>query len=355
MCTARDPLLADTDGDGLNDGAEVQLWGTAWNDDIDGDGNINLLDSDADGDGMLDGMEVEIGKNPAEQDQQAQEGVVPQSEMTVLAVTSEEVQDGYYAAENALDGRADTFWHTSHIETMDETMSAHNHNITIDLGKFFILGGLRYMPRQDGSDEGNIAQYKVLVSRDGVNWGEPVAEGTFSADSTEKQALFYDTLGRYIKLEAVSEVNGMACACAAEINVLGVVPATVVDKDGDGLIDDDESAIFKTNPDLDDTDNDQMSDAEELLYWKSLWNGDIDMDGIVNLLDEDSDGDTYPDGYEKIKGYDPGDPTSHPTGLYDDITLGQVREETGGRRMFYILLLTVRTSSVQKARLMFLS
>jgi|GEM_PF-1781728 len=329
-----DPLMADTDGDGLLDGAEVALWGTAWKDDIDGDGKNNLLDSDADGDGMLDGMEVEIGKNPGEQDQQAQEGVVPQSEMTILAVTSEEVQSGYYAAENSLDGRADTFWHTSHIETMDETMSAHNHNITIDLGKFYVLGGLRYLPRQDGFNEGNIAQYKVLVSRDGVNWGDPVAEGSFSADSTEKEAFIYDTLGRYLKLEAVSEVNGLACACAAEINVLGVEPETIVDKDGDGLIDVDESNVFKTNPDVADTDQDQMTDAEELMYWKSLWNGDIDDDGIINLLDEDSDGDTYLDGYEKIKGYDPGDATSHPTGLDDDITLGQLREELAAAGCF---------------------
>ncbi|MFZ2633053.1 MAG: LamG-like jellyroll fold domain-containing protein [Desulfosalsimonadaceae bacterium] len=51
-------LLADTDGDGINDGAELAYWGIDWNTDYDGDGLNNLKDADADNDGVNDGNEV---------------------------------------------------------------------------------------------------------------------------------------------------------------------------------------------------------------------------------------------------------------------------------------------------------
>ncbi|PON16719.1 hypothetical protein C2W62_17005 [Candidatus Entotheonella serta] len=63
-----DPNKADTDGDGINDGAEVALWKDAWNQDNDGDGLINLLDRDADGDNVSDGAEIADGTEPLDKD-----------------------------------------------------------------------------------------------------------------------------------------------------------------------------------------------------------------------------------------------------------------------------------------------
>lgn len=60
------PALLDTDADGLDDGAEVNYWGSAWNADIDGDGIINLLDSDSDNDGHMDGDELTLGTDPGD-------------------------------------------------------------------------------------------------------------------------------------------------------------------------------------------------------------------------------------------------------------------------------------------------
>ncbi len=63
------PGLADTDSDGIADGQEVAYWldqGTSWNDDPDGDGLVNLLDSDSDGDGIPDGTEVADGTDPGD-------------------------------------------------------------------------------------------------------------------------------------------------------------------------------------------------------------------------------------------------------------------------------------------------
>jgi hypothetical protein len=50
-----DPDKSDTDNDGLNDGAEVTFWGNDWDADFDNDGIINLLDVDSDNDGYNDG------------------------------------------------------------------------------------------------------------------------------------------------------------------------------------------------------------------------------------------------------------------------------------------------------------
>ena len=62
------PELFDTDGDGLSDGDEISYWGSLWNEDSDGDGIINLLDSDSDNDGFSDGMEVNYGYDPNDPD-----------------------------------------------------------------------------------------------------------------------------------------------------------------------------------------------------------------------------------------------------------------------------------------------
>jgi hypothetical protein len=60
-----DPNRRDTDGDGINDGEELAFWGNDWDADIDRDGLINLLDPDSDGDGILDGEEIRNGTDPA--------------------------------------------------------------------------------------------------------------------------------------------------------------------------------------------------------------------------------------------------------------------------------------------------
>jgi Bacterial TSP3 repeat len=61
-----DPNNPDTDGDGINDGDEVEFWGYDWDMDFDNDGIINLLDSDADGDGFSDGTEKDEGFDPGD-------------------------------------------------------------------------------------------------------------------------------------------------------------------------------------------------------------------------------------------------------------------------------------------------
>jgi hypothetical protein len=58
--------LADTDGDGLDDGEELAYWGINWSTDYDSDGLNNLVDPDADNDGANDGDEIAFDTDPTD-------------------------------------------------------------------------------------------------------------------------------------------------------------------------------------------------------------------------------------------------------------------------------------------------
>jgi hypothetical protein len=62
------------------------------------------------------------------------------------------------------------------------------------------------------------------VSADGEEWGDPVAAGAWRKDRAEREVTFAAAQGRYVRLVALSEVNGKQYASAAEINVLGWSP-----------------------------------------------------------------------------------------------------------------------------------
>jgi hypothetical protein len=143
--------------------------------------------------------------------------LIPQSQMTILAVDSEELAEGSYPADNAIDGRADTLWHT------EWSYSNPNppHELTIDLGGLYNVQGFRYLPRQDSVANGNVAEYAFYISVDGVKWQAPATSGVFAADRSEKEALFQGRIGRYVRFEALSEINGRPWTCAAEFNVIG--------------------------------------------------------------------------------------------------------------------------------------
>jgi hypothetical protein len=104
------------------------------------------------------------------------------------------------------------------------------------------------------------------------------------------------------------------------------------DEDGDGILTGDEIAL--TDPNDCDTDGDGFWDGEEYNYWTQraedqayipdwlrekhpsvteeqeffglyLPHGDLDGDGVINILDEDSDNDSVADGIEIERGTDP--------------------------------------------------
>jgi F5/8 type C domain/Putative Ig domain len=143
--------------------------------------------------------------------------VIPQTNWSLKYADSQETtcEDG--AAVNAFDGDNGTFWHTQWCGGNPPPP----HEIQIDLGGSYSMDGFRYLPGQDGGINGTIAKYEFYISADGVNWGSPVATGIFTNTTSEKEVRFAAAAGRYVRLRALSEVNGKPWTSMAEINVLG--------------------------------------------------------------------------------------------------------------------------------------
>jgi hypothetical protein len=143
--------------------------------------------------------------------------VIPRTGWKLLYVDSQETSGENAAATNAFDGNTATFWHTQ--------WSAANppcpHEIQIDLGTTRTVGGFRYLPRQDDGLNGTIAKYEFYLSSDGLTWGSAVATGTFAGTQAEKEVIFTSRSARYVRLRALTEINGNPWTSAAELNVLG--------------------------------------------------------------------------------------------------------------------------------------
>ena len=157
--------------------------------------------------------------------------LLPQSGWAVIYVDSQQTGCFNGAASNAIDGNPATFWHTQFCGASPPLP----HEIQIDLGASYTLSAFQYLPRQDGSACGWIKQYEFYISPDGINWGTPVATGTFDYTGytikcpgpgagipTPRQIGFPAAIGRYIRLRALSEMNGTPYTSAAEINVLSI-------------------------------------------------------------------------------------------------------------------------------------
>jgi lysophospholipase L1-like esterase len=137
-------------------------------------------------------------------------------------VDSEELVGSDGRGVNGFDGNTGTIWHTQWLNGAPPPP----HEIQINLGRSANLNGFVYVPRQDRSN-GRIGQYEFYVSTDGVNWGSPVATGTFANTATGKQVSFAPKTGQYVRLRGLSEVNGNPWTSMAELNLLGqcIAPA----------------------------------------------------------------------------------------------------------------------------------
>jgi galactose oxidase len=135
-----------------------------------------------------------------------------------VTADSQETTVSNNPATNVLDGNAGTIWHTK----FSGTAAPLPHTLTIDMHANVSVGGLVYLPRNDGWTNGRVGQYKVEVSSNGTAWGSPVATGTFADDATVKTVVFGAVTARYVRLTALSEAgNRGQWTTAAEINLLG--------------------------------------------------------------------------------------------------------------------------------------
>ena len=77
----------------------------------------------------------------------------------------------------AIDDNPGTWWHTQ----FEGDSPVPPHSLIVDMGKPAQISGFRMLPRQDKLPNGNIAKFRFFVSTNGVDWGQPVAEGDFSS------------------------------------------------------------------------------------------------------------------------------------------------------------------------------
>lgn len=150
--------------------------------------------------------------------------------------------------------------------------------------------------------ESDLAGYKVYYGNASGYYPYSIDVG----NQTSVQILALDEGEKYFfSLKAYDQVGNYS-NFSEEITII----TPVADTDSDKIPDRDEISLFLTNPNDPDSDNDGMNDGEELAYWGSSWSEDIDQDGFVNILDDDSDSDYYLDGQEYTAGLDPGKPDS---------------------------------------------
>jgi hypothetical protein len=135
----------------------------------------------------------------------------------IASIKSSSEEPGYEAGD-AVDGDPATFWHS--------TWSGYDvpqppHDLLIELNAPLKCSGFSVLPRQDGNRNGWIKDYAFHVSNDGVNWGGPVAKGTFAADRNLKTVRFpAPVTARFVKLVALSGHTKTPFASLAEFNLI---------------------------------------------------------------------------------------------------------------------------------------
>jgi large repetitive protein len=103
----------------------------------------------------------------------------------VASADSQETQGENAPAANAIDSMTATFWHTQ----WKIASPPPPHTYTVDMGSPVAVGGFKYLPRTDGIVNGRIANWRFLISADGVTWTS-LGQGTFANSSAEKTVMF---------------------------------------------------------------------------------------------------------------------------------------------------------------------
>ncbi|MCK5491437.1 MAG: discoidin domain-containing protein [Candidatus Pacebacteria bacterium] len=144
------------------------------------------------------------------------DGVISQDNWSLIYIDSEElVEEDAAAAVNAFDGDRNTFWISEWSD------SVHPHDFRIDFGDYYDITGFRYLPRQDGSDNGRIRSYSFYTSESGIGW-DLIANGTFADSANEQEVVLSgQEETRYFRIKSIDAYDSDPWASIAEINFLG--------------------------------------------------------------------------------------------------------------------------------------
>ena len=320
-----DPLNDDSDGDGLKDGEEVNMWGSdPLNDDSDEDGLLdsneihplndpdndrlpNILDPDSDNDGLLDGIEFFSGTNLEDPNNPGMDSDIDRD----LLPTELEIQIGTnpFLWDTDGDGLSDReeyefylpFDHDNDNDGIACPLDPDSDNDGILDGReveyWMIRRGVDPLDDHDSDRMPNL--FDPDSDNDGWLDGDEVFIGwdPLNPNSPSDDALSGDR-----------DNDGLTLG---EEYQIGTDPFAW-DTDGDGLNDGDEYFILGSDPRKSDTDRDGLTDGDETYLFDPL--GDPDEDFKPNIVDPDSDNDGWLDGIEVEMGWDPLDPNNPDNG-----------------------------------------
>lgn len=115
-----------------------------------------------------------------------QDGVeIPNQNLKVISSSSEETAYERYD-DNLIDGDDNTFWHS---KWSSNPVALPPHDIVIALGKKTSLSKVIYKPRKDGNNNGTFKNYRIFISEDTNNWGNPIKTGTLNADNNSDKEI----------------------------------------------------------------------------------------------------------------------------------------------------------------------
>ena len=143
-------------------------------------------------------------------------GLIASKGFKILSVSSENRGNGKFAR-NIIDGNARTIWHSQFVPAIKK----HPHEIIIDLGRKHTIRGFRYLSRQDAGWNGAIKEIEITVSNEADEFGKPVAKAALKKIRSPQDINCDRVEGRYIRIRALSEVNGGPWASIAEFGVIG--------------------------------------------------------------------------------------------------------------------------------------
>ena len=148
---------------------------------------------------------------------------IDKTSWSIVSVDSEDTASGELAL-NAIDGNVFSVWSTQ----FNGGSPTHPHEIIIDLGGIFNVAGIGYHSRKTSS-EGRIEDFEFYVSNDLSDWDSPVVASTWLDVDILQEETFNTKPGRFIRLVALSEVNGNPWTSIGELDVLACTVFTPVD------------------------------------------------------------------------------------------------------------------------------
>ncbi len=143
-------------------------------------------------------------------------GLLPNKRFKILKASSENVGNGKFAR-NAIDGNANTIWHSQFLPEIKK----HPHELIIDLGREYTLNGFRLLARPDAGWNGTIKDIEISISNHPEKFGPPTLKASLPKSKTAQNLKCDATKGRYVRVRALSEINGGPWASLAEIGFKG--------------------------------------------------------------------------------------------------------------------------------------